>query len=303
MGHKQTKNKKISHFQTINKQECKSYLEIISSMNNPACVIGPNYKIKMINRSFLNILGILNESTLRNKRIKKIFKKFPFLFPKYQHSLGCSNLVSVLKILGELENNGSFQFFWEMNTFQNTKVYLNVDICIISFAGKSSLQVIANEISREDFSNRTKASTQLSSSELELSDETDFEYCSELESDVQTSKSENIWICEETVETLTDDIPSSEFGSTRESFKKHRDIIKVNSISSRSCSECSVDFENSCKSFQKSSYKKKKETINHKSKIFENLSENTKEKQTNFTITSTTFINHIEKAVSTVSVN
>ncbi|KAJ3434510.1 hypothetical protein M0812_01627 [Anaeramoeba flamelloides] len=257
----------------------------------------------MVNRSFLNILGILNESTLKNKPIKKIFKQFPFLFPKYQHALGCSNIMSVLKILGELENKGSYQFFWEMNTFHNTKVYLNVDICIIRFAGKSSLQVIANEISLENFYNGIKVFTQSSSSELESSDELNFHHDSELESDVQTNKMETLVNSEKTEETLTRFIRSSEFISSRESFKEHRDKIKINSLSFMLCSECSVDQENSCKSFQNTSYKKKKEIVNHKSKIFENLSENTKEKQKNFTITSTTFINHQKKAVSTVAVN
>ncbi|KAJ3432421.1 hypothetical protein M0812_21357 [Anaeramoeba flamelloides] len=191
MGHSVSKKNRISRFNTINKQDIKQYLKVIKAMKMPAVIVGTNFKIKVINRSFLNLLGIINDSVLINKRFKKIIKKFSHLFPKYQHFFGSSNLISVQQILKELENTGTHNFFWEMKNLHNLKIYLNVEICIISLGNKIALQLIANPISQNDYCEATNQKNESTNIDVEFPSETFTEMNSKADIDETEDKIKN----------------------------------------------------------------------------------------------------------------
>ncbi|KAJ3439016.1 hypothetical protein M0812_15031 [Anaeramoeba flamelloides] len=264
MGQSKSKKKQISGFNTINKQDIKQYIKVIKTMKMPAVIVGTNFKIKMINRSFLNLLGILNDSVLINKRIKKIVKKFSHFFPKYQQFFGSSNLISVQQILKELEHTGTYKFFWEMKNLHDIKIYLNVEICIISLGNKIALQLIANPISQNDYCKATELNEESTNTEVEFLSETFTESNSKVYRDETEDKIKNSKICEQSEGSSI----YSELNFSLPSLKTDTyDEILDFSISFTNINKNHIGSVRSCKSQQRFCNNPKNEIIDETSKI------------------------------------
>ncbi|KAJ6235797.1 hypothetical protein M0813_28356 [Anaeramoeba flamelloides] len=313
MGQKQSKGS-ISEFNIIKKKDCKLYTQVIRAMNDPACIIGPHFRIKTINRSFLNRLGILDQATFKNKTIKSIFTKFPNFLPKFQPYFGLTSLVSVMKILEELGNHGSNEFYWEMKNINQEKVFFKVKMSVILFGGKSSLQLIAHELSYKEFTNKIDVMQDSSSSELEYISNISFGCGSEFESDkdkktnnqaktkpstkmqkkkqkkktkkttktnkTKKCKRKNFQIAKSRFSELCQTNTDFELSTTTEETYS----LEFSSFSSETCSGLSISEKENYVLFSKNNSPiKKTEVVKTQSKIYDNHSETSKEHQTNST--------------------
>ncbi|KAJ6243559.1 hypothetical protein M0813_21996 [Anaeramoeba flamelloides] len=330
MGHKQSKGS-ISEFNIIKKKDCKLYTQVIRAMNDPACIIGPHFKIKTINRSFLNVLGILDQATFKNKSIKSIFTKFPNFLPKFQPYFGLTSLMSVMKILEELGRHGSNEFYWEMKNINQENVFFKVKMSVILFGGKSSLQLIAHELSHKEFSKKVGSLQGSSSSELEYISDISLGCDSEFESDKdnktnnqaktkpstkKNKKKQKKKLKKKTKKTSKTkkckrkdvQIAKSRFSeppqtntdlelntTTQETYN-----LEFSSISSETCSELSIsEKENYVMFSKKNSPLKKAEIIIQQSKIYGKHNETPKEHQSN----STSSLSSVSVSISNSSLS
>ncbi|KAJ6242201.1 hypothetical protein M0813_22974 [Anaeramoeba flamelloides] len=329
MGPKHSKGS-ISEFNTIKKKDCKLYIKVIKAMQDPACIIGPNFKIKTINRSFLNLLGILDESTFKNKSIKSILQKFSPILPKFQSYFGLSSLVSAMQVLVELGTTGSKEFCWELNTLYQKKVYLKVQMNVIFFGGKSSLQLIAHEITLDCFKQATSEETESNSFEMEAVNKTSSNCNSEFEKDINKNHNEKVQIKLKTKKTKkskktkktkkpkstkkskTQDlkIEKNQSSKLNTPFTQETNKTKHSNIPFNHCKGASLSEEKNYGIFgKKSRPSTQKKIVSQQSKIFEEQSDSTKEQQTNNTFVSSsittfdsTFLKIVDKEFETVDV-
>ncbi|KAJ6227649.1 histone deacetylase 4 [Anaeramoeba flamelloides] len=332
MGPKHSKGS-ISEFNTIKKKDCKLYLQVIQAMQDPACIIGPNFKIKTINRSFLNLLGFLDVSSFKNKAIKSILKKFSPILPEFQSYFGLSSLVSAMQILVELGNAGSKEFCWELNTLYQKKVYLKVRMNVIFFGGKSSLQLIAHEISLDCFKQAISEETESNSFEMEGANEMSSVCDSECENDINKNQNEKVQLklktkktkkSKKTKKTKNTKKPKSTKKSKAQDLKieknqssklntpftQETNKTKNSNTPFNHCKGASLSEEKNSSIFGKESRTSTdKKIASQQSKIFEDQSENTKEQQTNITFNSSSittsdsaFLKIVDKEFETVDV-